>query len=139
MKSLRLFLLLLFVPAIVFSQDLSVYDLTAEHKKNPVGLDVTNPRLSWKLKADGYNIMQSAYSVRVAASPRFSSSSMVWQSGKIVSDESVLIRYSGTELKPGQRYYWQVRIWDNKGRQSKWSETAYWETGLLTQPDWKAK
>ena len=139
MKSLRLFLLLLFVPAIVFSQDLSVYDLSAEHKINPVGLDVSNPRLSWKLKADGYNIMQSAYSVRVATSPRFSSSSMVWQSGKIESDESVLLRYSGKELKPGQKYYWQARVWDNRGKVSKWSETAFWETGLLLQENWKAQ
>ena len=42
-------------------------------------------------------------------------------------------------LKPGQRYYWQVRVWDNKGKESKWSETACWETGLMTPADWKAK
>lgn len=139
MKSLRLLFLLLTVPALAFSQDLSVYDLSCEHRTNPVGTDVSNPRLSWKIGSDAYNVMQSAYSVRVSTSPKFTSSSMVWQSGKVASDESVLIRYAGQDLKPGQRYYWQVRVWDNRGKASKWSETAFWETGLMSQVNWKAK
>ena len=32
-----------------------------------------------------------------------------------------------------------MKIWDNKGRESKWSEIAFWEMGLLSQSDWKAK
>jgi len=139
MKSLRLLFLLLTVPALAFSQDLFVYDLSCEHRTNPVGTDVSNPRLSWKIGSDAYNVMQSAYSVRVSTSPKFTSSSMVWQSGKVASDESVLIRYAGQDLKPGQRYYWQVRVWDNRGKASKWSETAFWETGLMSQVNWKAK
>ena len=83
--------------------------------------------------------MQSAYSIRVATSQKFSSSDIIWQSGKIESDESVLQDYKGPALKSGQRYFWQVKIWDNKGRVSKWSETAFWEMGLLSQSDWKAK
>lgn len=139
MKSLRLLFLLLTVPALAFSQDLFVYDLSCEHRTNPVGTDVSNPRLSWKIGSDAYNVMQSAYSVRVSTSPKFTSSSMVWQSGKVASDESVLIRYAGQDLKPGQRYYWQVRVWDNRGKATKWSETAFWETGLMSQVNWKAK
>ena len=75
--------------------------------------------------------MQTAYSIRVAIDPKFSASKTIWQSGKVASDESVLVSYKGPDLKPGQRYYWQVRVWDNKGRASKWSEVAYWETGFI--------
>jgi alpha-L-rhamnosidase len=139
MKSLRFLLYLLFIPALSFSQDLSTYDLTCEHKNNPVGTDVLQPRLSWKLKGTGNNIMQTAYSLRVAVDPNFSASKTIWQSGKVASDESVLVKYKGPDLKACQKYYWQVRVWDNKGRASNWSETAFWETGLLSYGNWKAK
>ena len=139
MKSLRLLLFLAFICATASSQDLSLYDLTCEHMKNPIGIDVLQPRLTWKIKSTGFNVMQIAYSLRVSTDQRFSQSSLIWQSDKTASDESVLVSYRGPDLKSGQRYYWQVKIWDNKGRESKWSETAYWEMGLLSQGDWKAK
>ena len=139
MKSLTLSLFLLLLSAGIRSQSLYVEDLTCEHKKDPVGIDVPQPRLSWKIRGEGNNILQSAYSVRVALNPRFSSSGILWESGKITSDGSVLQAYQGPALKSATKYYWQVRIWDNKGRVSKWSETATWETGLLSQEEWKAK
>ena len=139
MKSLNFSLLLLFIFGSLCAQDLSVKDLTAEHKKNPVGIDIKQPRFSWKIYGTGNYIMQTAYSVRVATDQKFSSEKTIWQSGKKMTDESVLISYEGPALKSGEKYFWQVKSWDNKGRESKWSEVAYWEMGLLSQSDWKAK
>jgi alpha-L-rhamnosidase len=139
MKSFKLSLLLLLVSGSIFSQDLALKDLTVEHKKNPVGIDVLQPRFSWKISGTGNDILQTAYSIKVATDQKFSSAKTVWQSGKISSDESVLLAYQGPSLKSGQKYFWQVKIWDNKGKESKWSETAYWEMGLLSPSDWKAK
>jgi alpha-L-rhamnosidase len=139
MKSLRLIIAFLCLSGALFAQDLFVKDLTTEHKKNPVGIDILQPRLSWKVDGTGVNILQSAYSIRVASTEKFSGSGIIWESGKIASDESLLLEYKGPALKSGQRYYWQVKIWDNKGRSTKWSETAYWEMGLLSQSEWKAK
>ncbi len=123
----------------IYSQDLIVNELTCENKTNPLGVDALQPRFSWIITGTGNNILQAAYSIRVATDPNFSSSRMVWQSGKVLSEESVLISYSGTSLRSGQKYFWQVRVWDNKGRISKWSKTAFWESGLFSQSDWKAK
>ena len=139
MKQLVLFLSLIFFSVQVYSQNLSPVELTCEHKINPTGVDVSNPRLSWKISSPGFGVMQTAYSIRVSTDEKFSSSKIVWQSGKISSDQSVLIDYQGSGLKPTQKYFWQVRVWDNKDKASKWSGTASWETGLMSPANWKAK
>jgi alpha-L-rhamnosidase len=139
MKSIKLTIILLCLFVCGFAQDLSVKDLTCEHKQNPLGTDIRQPRFSWKITGTGNNILQTAYSLRIATNDRFSSSKIVWQSGKIESGESILQAYKGPDLKSGQRYFWQVKIWDNKGRASKWSDVAFWETGLLSSSEWKAK
>jgi len=122
-----------------YSQVLTVKDLTIEHKKNPIGIDVLQPRFSWKVEGSVRNLMQTTYMIRVATDEKFSSGKIVWQSGKVQSDQSILIPYSGPALMSGQRYFWQVKISDNKKNESKWSETAIWEMGLLSQAEWKAK
>jgi alpha-L-rhamnosidase len=139
MRSLNLILIMVVFYATAIGQTPAVKDLTIEHKKNPIGIDAVKPRFSWKVDGSQRNLKQSAYSIRVATDDKFSSSGTVWQSGKILSDESVLISYSGQVLKSGQRYFWQVKIWDNKKNESKWSETAFWEMGLLSSSEWKAK
>lgn len=121
------------------AQTLNVIAPTCEFQTNPVGIDVAQPRLSWKLSAPGRNTLQTAYALRVATAPDFSAKTLVWQSGKIMSAESVLQAYAGPALKSGQRYHWQVQVWDNQGRASAWSTPAFWEMGLLSVADWKAK
>ena len=139
MKSLSLAFVLLLIFGAVFAQDLSVKDLTVNHKVNPIGIDSKQPRFSWKINGTGHNIMQTAYSIRVASDEKISSSKIIWQSGKVDSDESILQNYNGPDLKSGQRYFWQVKIWDNNKKETKWSPVAYWEMGFLSHSDWKAK
>ena len=120
------------------AQKLALYDLTCEHKTNPVGVDVSQPRLSWKINSNTRNCLQAAYSVRVSTTKKFSSKDITWQSGKIISEESILQSYNGTALQPGKRYYWQVKVWDADKNESAWSEVAFWETGLLSPKNWQA-
>ncbi|HPT22640.1 MAG TPA: alpha-L-rhamnosidase N-terminal domain-containing protein, partial [Bacteroidales bacterium] len=139
MKSLKLTLLFLLLFSVTYAQDISVKDLTCEHATNPLGIEVAQPRFSWKITGTGNNIMQTAYSIRVATDRKFSSGKIVWQVEKTASDESILQNYKGSQLKSGQRYFWQVKVWDNKGRSSKWSEPVFFEMGLLSPAEWKAK
>ena len=117
-----------------------VHDLRTEYKVNPIGLENLSPRLFWKLSSQNNNVLQSAYQIKAAASvgDLKSENTLLWNTNKVNSDESIQIPYKGKGLVSGQKIYWQVRIWDNSGNISKWSEIASFEMGLLSVSDWKA-
>ncbi|MFQ6094627.1 MAG: family 78 glycoside hydrolase catalytic domain [Candidatus Bathyarchaeia archaeon] len=108
---------------------------------NPLGIDVVRPRFSWELRHSERGRTQSAYQILVSSTRQnlLDDVGDVWDSGKVESDESVNIEYDGKPLESGKVYYWKVRWWDDKGQVSSYSETATFETGLLSQDDWKAK
>ena len=113
MKSIRFIIAALCLSGSLFAQDLTVGSLTVEHRKDPVGIDATQPRLSWKISGPGTGILQTAYSIKVSTTGKNGSSEVIWQTGKVESGESVLVSYKGPALKSGQKYTWQVRVWDN--------------------------
>ncbi|HXX63065.1 MAG TPA: alpha-L-rhamnosidase, partial [Bacteroidota bacterium] len=142
MRRLRVCLLLLAcAPCYAFSQRLSVGDLTCEYEKNPIGLDVPVPRLSWKLASVDRDVMQSAYEIRVGGDSASvtSGESLIWQTGKVMSERSLFVEYGGPPLESKKSYVWQVRVWDNHGNSSAWSTPCSWEMGLLRPSDWLAK
>jgi alpha-L-rhamnosidase len=113
--------------------------LKSDYHFNPIGTDVVQPRLSWQIVTAENNFIQQAYEIRAAESlGNLSGSKLVWSSGKVNSSESVNVIYGGPAAKSMQRIWWQVRIWDAKGKATPWSEAAYWEMGLLAPGDWKA-
>ncbi len=116
---------------------LMVKHLLCENLANPIGLDTQYPRFTWQLEADRRNVLQTAYEIRV--SKDMTMKTAVWATGKVVSDQSVLVSYAGSPLESNQRYYWQVRVWDNDGNASAWSTPAFWQAAFLSASDWKAK
>jgi len=128
-------------PAMPAAENLSAAQLRCEYKTNPIGLDVVKPRLSWKIQAAPRNVRQSAYQIRASASSQDLEAGrrLLWDSAQVRSDASVHVVYGGPALLTGQRVYWQVRVWDQNGNASPWSDAAFWEMGLLQASDWKAR
>ncbi|NJD10196.1 MAG: alpha-L-rhamnosidase [Gemmatimonadetes bacterium] len=111
--------------------------LRAEYRVDPIGIDVRQPRLSWQLSSPERGVVQTAYQIRVATAET-AFGKPIWDSGRVMAAASTNRIYVGTALESGQRYWWQVRVWDGNGRPSAWSRTAFWEMGLLQPSDWRA-
>ena len=118
--------------------------LRCEYRVNPLGIDVTQPRLSWVVEAVNpadRGLKQSAYRVLAAGSEQAldRETGDLWDSGKVASDQSAQIIYSGKALGSGSRAFWKVEVWDQTGTSSGWSTRASWSMGLLKPETWKGK
>lgn len=120
---------------------ITVQDLRCEYRSNPLGIDCSEPRLGWVLTSDKRGENQTAYQVLVASSAEqlARGHADLWDSGKVVSSESVQVVYAGKTLVSGQRAWWKVRAWGNNDRPSHYSKPAWLEMALLATNDWKAQ
>ncbi|MFS4482737.1 family 78 glycoside hydrolase catalytic domain [Hyunsoonleella sp. 2307UL5-6] len=120
---------------------INVQDLRCEYRVNPLGIDNTSPRLSWKLSQDNFarGQKQTAYQVLVASSLEalHNNTGDVWDSGKLDSNQSVNNIYQGKALESSKQYFWKVKVWDKDGNTSNWSDFGKFSMGLLSQDDWK--
>ncbi len=120
------------------SAGLSVQNLRCEYGANPVGIDAPTPRLSWQLHSQDRGARQTAYRVLVAHSLEALQLGQgdLWDTGKVLSDQSIQLHYGGKPPAARQQCFWKVRAWDKDGHASDWSPVATWEMGLPTAADW---
>jgi alpha-L-rhamnosidase len=116
--------------------------LRCEYLTDPVGIDQATPRLSWEMVDSRRGAAQSAYQVLVADGPAHLAreDGDLWDSGKVVSDQSIQIEYGGRPLRSAMRVCWKVRVWNRDDQPSPWSRPGYWRMGLLDpKTEWVAK
>lgn len=118
--------------------NLQVTALKCEYRTNPLGIGARNPQLSWQIESDRRGTLQRGYQI-IVANEDSDFTNPVWDTGYVASDQSIQIVYGGQELLSRARYFYKVRVWDNLGRESAWSEIACWEMGLLDQGGWQAE
>ncbi len=101
--------------------------LRCEYLKNPIGIDIKKPRVSWNC-VDG--IKQEAYEIEAYDE----NNNKLFSTGVVNSDQMHLVTLD-IDVSDRERIYWRVRLLeDNKW--GPWSEFAYFEMGIS---QWKAK
>ena len=94
---------------------------------DPLAVADERPRLSWVLEhaePGAKNARQTAYQICASSSERGNPD--LWDSGRTGSSDTLCIEYEGKKLEPFQTAHWRVRIWDENGSESDWTETAQW-------------
>ncbi len=132
------------LPLVAFAQrgqNMTVSELRCEYLESPLAIDTREPRLSWQVDSKTRGARQTAYHVIVAttAAGLAANKGDLWDTGKVTSNETIQIVYQGKPLQSRQRCFWKVRVWDQNGQPSGWSETAQWSMGLMEPADWSAK
>src|ERR1035437_5003 len=128
--------------ALLAASELVPTQLRCEYIANPLGIDELQPRLSWQCTAldpKARGLTQRAYQVAVASSPELLAKHQgdLWDSGKVVSGQSIHLPYAGKPLVSLQRCVWKVCVWTPNGK--AWSEPAAWTMGFLREEEWNAK
>lgn len=115
---------------------MKVQEVTIEYQRNPLGLDTPKPRIAWKLLSSRRGCFQSAYQIQVSKEREFLD--CVWDTGKVESKQSIQVEYQGKALESFSKYALRVRSFDERGEGTPWSETAFFETALMSYKDWEA-
>lgn len=141
MKKTTLFSLLVPAALLVGCHERSaVNGLTVEMLDCPLGVAAEHPRLSWRIESALPATVQTGYRILVSTDPGDleTGENLIWDSGDVPSDRSVLVPYEGPELESRRDYYWKVRVATNHG-DTLWSEPSRWSMALLDDSDWQAR
>jgi alpha-L-rhamnosidase len=121
--------------------------LLVDGVSHPLAIDRDATRFTWMSKDTERGERQTAYQIVVFRRSQSAKDSgirthdsglILWDSGKVDSDQSASVEYAGKSLPAMTRLWWKVHIWDQTGKASSYSAPAYFDTGL-NQDEWTAQ
>lgn len=140
-RSLCLLTLLLLsaLPAVSEGAGPVASQLRCEGRENTLGVESSQPLLSWIADSSARGMRQAAWQVLAASEPELLQEGQadLWDSGKVDSNAQ-RVPYGGRPLRSLEQVFWTVRLWDQAGAASDWSAPAAWTMGVLKPEDWQA-
>jgi alpha-L-rhamnosidase len=126
-------------PAYCSATSLQAIKLTCNGKSRPLGVGPSDIHFSWQIEGSGKNISQTAYQLEMEdiSYPTAREGKLFWTSGKVASDQSIMVPYKGKPMVAASWYRWRVRVWDENGGVSLFSDWSVVGTGLFSEVDWK--
>ena len=115
--------------------EVSSVDVRIEHLRDRVGIGTARPRLSWTVETESRDWLQTGYEIE-SYDP---DGTLLDQTGRVESDQSVLLAWPFAPLTSREQLSVRVRVWDKEDRVSEWSEAVSIEAGLLSTSDWNAR
>lgn len=124
----------------VDTEEIIIDKLKCEYLINPVGIDSEKPRFTWQMRSDRPGAAQKAYNIFVGTDSAglAGGNGNIWETGKLVSATLPVI-YQGPRLDPFTRYFWAVKVQDEKGKWSGLSPVAFFETGMMDTKNWQGR
>lgn len=118
--------------AVKLKKEILIYDLRCFGLERAEGIEDCNLRFSWKIKKAGNGeINQSAYEIQILKEGQ-----VLYDTGKTVQRESKNIQVEVPGLISSDKYEFRIKIWDESGNESPWSEKAVFITGILDRKEW---
>jgi alpha-L-rhamnosidase len=109
--------------------------LQVEHLRETLGIGTPRPQLSWIVETNVQGWYQSSYEIEEYRTD----GKLIDQTGRVESDQSVLIPWPFSPLSSRERVSVRVRVRGKDGNVSEWSDLLSIETGLLSSTDWSAR
>ncbi len=114
----------------------TLHHLRVNRLQEPAGI-LRNAQFSWQISSRQCDVRQVAYSIRAARSPeelKAGGRSLLWDSGRVDSDETLQVMWQGRKLPSASRIYWQLEVWLSSGEHVV-SSVQQFHTAL-TPRDW---
>jgi hypothetical protein len=117
--------------------------LRCDGQSEPLAVTDAQPQFSWQLSASSptlHAVSESAYQIQATDANRgfASARGILWDSGVVHGFSTSGIVYAGSPLEAGHAYVWRVRVWDEGGQPSGWSEVAHWSQAPVWHAAWIA-